>query len=71
MFTETAYEAFMKLKQVRRRSWGGGLPYIYICIGFPAQSCHDLSSGPWRIGSSVSRLQLLLQPAEQNKKVSD
>ena len=29
-FTETAYEAFMKLKQVRRRSWGGGLPYIYI-----------------------------------------
>ena len=32
MFTETAYEAFMKLKQVRRRSWGGGLPYIYIYI---------------------------------------
>ena len=31
MFTETAYEAFMKLKQVRRRSWGGGATiYIYI-----------------------------------------
>ena len=29
MFTETAYEAFMKLKQVRRRSWGGTI-YIYI-----------------------------------------
>ena len=32
MLTETAYEAFMKLKQVRRRSWGGGLPYIYIYV---------------------------------------
>ena len=31
MFTETAYEAFMKLKQVRRRSWGGGY-HIYIYI---------------------------------------
>ena len=30
MFTKMAHEAFMKLKQVRRRSWGGGLPYIYI-----------------------------------------
>ena len=36
MFTETAYEAFMKLKQVRRRSWGGGATiyiYIYVYIG--------------------------------------
>ena len=32
MFTKMAHEAFMKLKQVRRRSWGGGLPYIYIYI---------------------------------------
>ena len=36
MFAKTAYEAFMKLKQVRRRSWGGGgvtiYIYIYICI---------------------------------------
>ena len=31
MFTKMAHEAFMKLKQVRRRSWGG-LPYIYIYI---------------------------------------
>ena len=37
MFTKTAYEAFMKLKQVRRRSWGGGgvdhiYTYIYIYV---------------------------------------
>ena len=25
-------EAFIKLKQVRRRSWGGVLPYIYISV---------------------------------------
>ena len=31
MFTKMAHEAFMKLKQVRRRSWGG-VPYIYIYI---------------------------------------
>ena len=30
MFTKMAHEAFMKLKQVRRRSSGVGLPYIYI-----------------------------------------
>ena len=32
MFTKMAHEAFMKLKQVRRRSWGGGLPYMHIYI---------------------------------------
>ena len=33
MFTKMAHEAFMKLKQVRRRSWGGGYHiYIYIYI---------------------------------------
>ena len=31
MFTKTAYEAFMKLKQVRHRSWGGDHIYIYMC----------------------------------------
>ena len=30
MFTKMAHEAFMKLKQVRRRSWGGGGYHIYI-----------------------------------------
>ena len=28
MFTKMAHEAFMKLKQVRRRSWGG-LPNVF------------------------------------------
>ena len=33
MFTKMAHEAFMKLKQVRRRSWGGGYHiYIYACV---------------------------------------
>ena len=33
MFTETAYEAFMKLKPVRRRSGGGGATIcIYLCV---------------------------------------
>ena len=32
MFTKMAHEAFMKLKQVRRRSWGGATIYIYIHI---------------------------------------
>ena len=33
MFTKMAHEAFMKLKQVRRRSWGGGYHiYIYIFV---------------------------------------
>ena len=30
MFTKMAHEAFMKPKQVRRRSWGGATIYIYI-----------------------------------------
>ena len=30
MFTKMAHEAFMKIKQVRRRSWGGATIYIYI-----------------------------------------
>ena len=34
MFTKMAHEAFMKLKQVRRRSWGGGY-HIYIYFVFP------------------------------------
>ena len=33
MFTKMAHEAFMKLKQVRRRSWGGGGYHIYIYRG--------------------------------------
>ena len=32
MFTKMAHEAFMKLKQVRRRSWGGATKYIYIYV---------------------------------------
>ena len=41
MFTKMAHEAFMKLKQVRHRSWGGGggatiyiYIHIYVYIGF-------------------------------------
>ena len=32
MFTKMAHEAFMKLKQVRRRSWGGGGYHMYTCV---------------------------------------
>ena len=32
MFTKMAHEAFMKLKQVRRRSWGGGGYHMYIGV---------------------------------------
>ena len=49
MFTETAYEAFMKLKQVRRRSWGGGLPYIYIYIYIHIYMCVYVGIG-WGFG---------------------
>ena len=35
MFTKMAHEAFMKLKQFRRRSWGGATIYIYIHIYLP------------------------------------
>ena len=39
MFTKMAHEAFMKLKQVRRRSWGGGyhIYVIYWFMGFPKE----------------------------------
>ena len=59
MFAETVYEAFMKLKQVRRRSLGGAIIHIYIYI-YP-------SSPFLGAGSSVS--QALVSPPWGNMRV--
>ena len=69
MFTETAYEAFMKLKQVRRRSWGGGYHvYIYIYICFYPYSTPVYAYGPYitpKFGKVTPFEQpRLLRPAE-------
>ena len=46
MFTKMAHEAFMKLKQVRRRSWGGGY-HIYIYTDLELFSTGSLGKTGW------------------------